>query len=58
MYFDLSSPAGVGNDDSIFWEVESSSQAVTVSPEPASMVLMATGLGLVGGIVRRRRKTA
>ena len=55
-FFVLSSPGGVGNDDSIYWEVTAFKLAPTVAPEPASLVLMGTGLALIGVVHRRRNK--
>lgn len=54
-YFVLSSPAGVNNDDSIFWEVTASQEVVMVTPEPTSLVLTVTGLAALFGVARRWR---
>ncbi|HEY9228786.1 MAG TPA: DUF4114 domain-containing protein [Gemmatimonadaceae bacterium] len=49
---------GGGDKDHNDLMFEFSNVAVTATPEPASMALMATGLASLGGVVRRRRKQA
>lgn len=53
---------GYNVDVSVFgqtdWTVAMLVDSSTVTPEPASMILLSTGLGGVGAFVRRRRKSA
>ena len=49
---------GYPNDDLAFREYASTAPPVVSTPEPASMMLMATGLAGVIGVARRRRPVA
>ena len=55
--FTAGTGGGWGEHNITSWGFANSFQpgGVTVTPEPASLVLMATGLGLVGFVVRRRK---
>lgn len=55
---DLNGGGDRDHNDLMFEFSNVATQPVTATPEPASLVLMATGMGGVGLVVRRRRKQA